>query len=50
LEIITKVDRKIASRDSTSVSVGLGFCSSRVIHMTKSAMCRYTKPIDPKRR
>jgi hypothetical protein len=37
--IITKVDRKIASSETTSVSVGQGFSSATSIHTAKTTMC-----------
>ena len=36
--IITKVDRKIASSDTTRVSVGQGLLSKTSIHAAKSTM------------
>jgi hypothetical protein len=37
--IITNVDRKIASSETTSVSVGQGLFSTNSIHTAKTAMC-----------
>nr|WP_232524853.1 hypothetical protein [Nocardioides mangrovicus] len=45
--IITKVERKIASSDTTSVSVGHGLFSTTSIHTPNSTMCRYTNAIEP---
>src|ERR1035437_4853212 len=45
--IITKVDRKIASRETMSVRVGQGLFSNTSIHTTKTPACRYTNLIEP---
>jgi hypothetical protein len=36
------VDRKIASSDTHSVSVGHGLFSHQIIHTAKRTACRYT--------
>jgi hypothetical protein len=44
---MTKVERKMASSETTRVSVGQGLLSKKIIQTAKIAMCRYTKCIDP---
>jgi hypothetical protein len=45
--IITKVDKKIASRETMSVRVGQGLLSNTSIHTAKTTPCRYTNLIEP---
>jgi hypothetical protein len=45
--IITNVERKIASSETTNVSVGHGPPSATNIQTANTAACRYTNVIDP---